>query len=196
MQQTIGELWSNILGSRHCVDPLELTCEILLRLVLYCAITSGTRSGQVIPRAKVMCGWKGADTEVGWQLWPTRSLSPRIYAKILMFCGRHPSCLDLAWSGMMQFVHLGDHPGKETVYYEFQWQHMHILMFVSEHARRHEVTHPNHHIWSTLLVEGSHTPNPYRAWMHRTPDGVIWSARVDLCSQRSGPYVASCCTEA
>ncbi len=24
--------------------------------------------------------------------------------------------------------------------------------------------------------------------MHRTPDGVIWSARVDLCSQRSGPY--------
>ncbi len=35
------------------MDPLELTCEILLRLVLYCAITSGTRSGQVIPRAKV-----------------------------------------------------------------------------------------------------------------------------------------------
>ncbi len=52
-----------------------------------------------------------------------------------------------AWSGMMQFVHQGDHPGKASVMFlpiidmnSSDSTCIYSLMFISEHAQRHGVT--------------------------------------------------------
>ncbi len=128
------------------------------------AITPGTRSGQAIPRAKVtsLDVANIGRVQIRYHKEDSHGLTTVTYQKLLnlkaqnccenldvlwktsiMFVSPRP-----AWSGMMQFIHQGDHPGKAAVMF-MPMIDMNpsdstciysTLMFVSEHARRHEVT--------------------------------------------------------
>ena len=128
------------------------------------AITPGTRSGQAISRAKVtsldvpMVG----RVQIRHHKEERRGMTAVTYQKLVNLKAQN-SCENLdvlwktsimfgsprpAWSGMMQFVNQGDHPGKAGIMF-MPMIDMNpsdstciysTLMFVSEHARRHEVT--------------------------------------------------------
>jgi len=128
------------------------------------AVTPGTRSGRPIPRAKVtsrdvtMVG----RVQIRYHKEESHGMTAVTYQKLVNLKAQNCSeNLDVlwktsilfgsprpAWSGMMQFIHKGDHPGKAAIMF-LPMIDMNssdstciysTLMFVSEHARRHGVT--------------------------------------------------------
>ena len=128
------------------------------------AITPGTSPGQSIPRAKVTSLDVAAigRVKIHFHKEESHGMSAVTYQKLLDL--KAQNCyenLDVlwktsitfgsprpAWSGMMQFVHLGDHPGKASVMFlpiidmnpSDSTCIYSTLMFVCEHAQRHGVT--------------------------------------------------------
>ncbi len=128
------------------------------------AVTPETSSKQSIPRAKVTSLDVAAvgRVQIHFHKEESRVMSAVIYQKLLHF--KAQNCyenIDIlwktsiifgsprpAWSGMMQFVHQGDHPGKASVMFlpiidmnpSDSTCIYSTLMFISEHAQRHGVT--------------------------------------------------------
>ena len=128
------------------------------------AVTPETSSGQSIPRTKVTSLDVAAvgRVQIRFHKEERNGMSAVTYQKL--FHLKAQNCyenLDVlwktsiifgsprpAWSGMMQFVHQGDHPGKASVMFlpiidmnpSDSTCIYSTLMFVSEHAQRHGVT--------------------------------------------------------
>ena len=91
-----------------------------------------------------------------------------------------------AWSGMMQAVHTGVHPGVYSLptshdRHEQQWSNLHLFNIdISIWARQTVQRKGHHHIWPTTLVEG--------AYHHRKSTGGQWLASD--CTAHGGlPHV-------
>ena len=128
------------------------------------AVTPETCSGQSIPRAKVTSLDVAAvgRVQIHFHKEESHGMSAVTYQKLLdLKAQNYYENLDVlwktsiifgsprpAWSGMMQFVHQGDHPGKASVMFlpiidmnpSDSTCIYSTLMFVSEHAQRHGVT--------------------------------------------------------
>ena len=128
------------------------------------AVTPETSSGQSIPRAKITSLDVAAvgRVQIHFHKEESHGMSAVTYQKLLYLKAQNCYAnLDVlwktsiifgsprpAWSGMMPFVHQGDHPGKASVMFlpiidmnpSDSTCIYSTLMFVSEHAQRHGAT--------------------------------------------------------
>ncbi len=128
------------------------------------AITPGIKSGHLLLRAKETFFdlSKLGRVKIHYHKEESRGMTAVTYQKLVELKAQDSSThLDIlwktsilfgsprpAWSGMMQFLHKGDHPGKASVIF-LPMIDMNpsdatciysTLKFISEHARRHDVT--------------------------------------------------------